>query len=69
MTAAAHSGAAALPVRPGERRWTEAELAKVRDELSAEAAELREHALRLEAHLNLDAHLNAGQPAAEALKH
>ena len=41
MTAAAHSGAAALPVRPGERRWTEAELAKVRDELSAEAAELR----------------------------
>ena len=41
MTAAAHSGAAALPVRPGERRWTEAELAKVRDELSQEAAELR----------------------------
>ena len=38
MTAAAHSGAAALPVRPGERRWTEAELAKVRDELAAEAA-------------------------------
>jgi DnaK suppressor protein len=37
LTAAAHSGAAALPVRPGERRWTEAELAKVRDE----AAELR----------------------------
>src|ERR1700740_1501810 len=41
MTAAAHSGAAALPVRPGERRWTEAELAKIRDELAREAAELR----------------------------
>jgi len=41
MTAAAHSGAASLPVRSGERPWTEAELAKVRDELSAEAAELR----------------------------
>ena len=41
MTAEARSGAAALPVRPGERRWTEAELAKVRDSLAAEAAELR----------------------------
>src|SRR5499427_659945 len=41
MTAAAHSGAAALPVRPGERRWTEREIAELRDELSTEAAELR----------------------------
>jgi DnaK suppressor protein len=41
MTAAARSGAAALPVRQGERRWTEAELGKVRDQLAAEAAELR----------------------------
>ena len=41
MTAAAHSGAAALPVRPGERRWTEAELAGVRETLAAEVAELR----------------------------
>src|SRR5258707_9399600 len=41
MTAAARSGAAALPVRPGERRWTEGELAKVRDKLAAEAEELR----------------------------
>jgi DnaK suppressor protein len=41
MTATAHSGAAALPVRPGERRWTEAEVAKVRDQLAAEAAALR----------------------------
>ncbi len=41
MTAAARSGAAALPVRRGERRWTESELAKLRDALAAEAAELR----------------------------
>jgi DnaK suppressor protein len=41
MTSVARSGAAALPVRHGERRWTEAELAKVHDQLAAEAAELR----------------------------
>ena len=41
MTAAARSGAAALPVRPGERRWTGSELSKLRDTLAAEAAELR----------------------------
>ena len=41
MTATAHSGAAAHPVRQGEKRWTEAELAEVRDQLSAEAASLR----------------------------
>jgi DnaK suppressor protein len=38
---AVRSGAAALPVRHGERRWTEAELARVRDALAAEVAELR----------------------------
>jgi RNA polymerase-binding transcription factor len=41
MTATAHTNAAALPVRPGEGPWTEAELAEVRDQLEAEAAELR----------------------------
>jgi DnaK suppressor protein len=41
LTATAHSGAAALPVRPGEKRWTEAELEVVRSELAAEAAALR----------------------------
>jgi DnaK suppressor protein len=41
MTAAEQTGAAALPVRQGERRWTEAELARVHDQLAAEAAELR----------------------------
>jgi DnaK suppressor protein len=48
LTAAARSGAAALPVRPGERRWTEAELTKVRDLLAAEAAGLREDIDRAE---------------------
>lgn len=41
MTSVARSGAAALPVRQGERRWTEAELAALHDQLAAEAAELR----------------------------
>lgn len=41
MTAAAHSGAASLPVRHGERRWTEAEIAKVRNQLAEEAAGLQ----------------------------
>jgi DnaK suppressor protein len=41
MTATAHSGAAALPVRPGEKRWTQAEIAELRDELATEAAALR----------------------------
>jgi len=41
MTAAAHQGAAELPVRPGEKPWTGLELAKVRKELEAEAAGLR----------------------------
>jgi DnaK suppressor protein len=41
VTATAHSGAAALPVRPGEKRWTEAELEAVRSELATEAAALR----------------------------
>jgi DnaK suppressor protein len=41
MTATAHSGAAALPVRRGEKRWTEAEVAELRDQLAAEVAALR----------------------------
>jgi DnaK suppressor protein len=41
MTAAAQSGAADFPVREGERRWTRAEIAKVRWQLAEEAAELQ----------------------------
>ena len=48
MTAAARSGAAALPVRPGERHWTDTELAQVRAQLAAEAAALREDIGRAE---------------------
>ncbi len=42
MTAAARPGAAALPVRPGEKPWTGQEVAEVRKELEAEAAGLRD---------------------------
>jgi DnaK suppressor protein len=41
MTATAHSGAAALPVRRGEKRWTEAEIAELRGQLATEVAALR----------------------------
>jgi DnaK suppressor protein len=41
MATAKRSGAAALPVRRGEKPWTEAELGKVRGELEAEVAGLR----------------------------
>jgi DnaK suppressor protein len=41
MAKATRSGAAALPVRPGEKRWTAAEIAKVRGALETEIAELR----------------------------
>jgi DnaK suppressor protein len=48
MTATAHTGAAALPVRPGERRWTEREIAQVRDQLATEAAAMRADITRAE---------------------
>jgi DnaK suppressor protein len=51
MTAAARSGAAALPVRPGEKPWTEAELAKVRKELEGELAGLRADISRAESEI------------------
>lgn len=41
MAAGARSGAAALPVRPGEKPWSEAELKKVREQLLEEVAGLR----------------------------
>ena len=41
MTAAAQSGAADLPVRQGERRWTDAEISQVRQQLAEDVAELR----------------------------
>jgi len=41
MAAAKRSGPAALPVRRGEKPWTEAELGKVHGALEAEIVELR----------------------------
>jgi DnaK suppressor protein len=41
MTAAAQSDAAGLPVREGERRWTQTEITKVRWQLAEEATELQ----------------------------
>jgi DnaK suppressor protein len=38
MAATTRSGATALPVRSGEKRWTEAELAELREELESEIA-------------------------------
>jgi RNA polymerase-binding transcription factor len=40
MAAATGAGAAALPVRPGEKPWTDAELKKLRQQLQAEIAGL-----------------------------
>jgi DnaK suppressor protein len=41
MAEATRSGAATLPVRPGEEPWTDAELDEIRTELEAEITELR----------------------------
>ena len=51
MAAATRSGAAALPVRSGEQRWTEAELAKVREQLESEIAELRAEIAKAESEI------------------
>jgi DnaK suppressor protein len=69
VTAAARSGAAALAVRPGEKRWTETELAKVRKELEAEVAGLREDISRAESEIAerlSDAVGDAGDDQADA---
>src|ERR1700734_3378695 len=43
MTAAPHSSAAELPVRPGEAPWTDAELAELRVELGEVQAHISAH--------------------------
>lgn len=48
MTAAAQSDAAGFPVRDGERRWSRAEITKVRWQLAEEAAELQAEINRAE---------------------
>ena len=69
MTATARSGAAALPVRTGEKPWTETELVKVRKELEAEAAGLRADISRAESQIAerlSDAVGDAGDDQADA---
>jgi DnaK suppressor protein len=69
MTATARSGAAALPVRPGEKPWTEKELAEVRQELEAEAAGLRQDISSAESEIAArlgDAVGDAGDDSADA---
>ena len=69
MAAAARSGAAALPVRPGENPWTEAELDKVRKELLAEAEGLRADIAEAEAEVaerRGDSVMSAGDDQADA---
>jgi DnaK suppressor protein len=69
MTATARTGAAALPVRPGEKPWTEKELAEVRQELEAEAAGLRQDISSAETEIAArlgDAVGDAGDDSADA---
>ncbi len=69
MTATARSGAAALPVRPGEKPWTEKELAGVRRELEDEASGLRQDISTAESEVAArlgDAVGDAGDDSADA---
>lgn len=68
MTAAAQSDAAGLPIREGEKRWTEAEIIELRDQLAAEAAELRAEIERAESDIANrlgDAVIDAGDDQAD----
>ena len=69
MAATTRTGAAALPVRSGEKRWTEAELAKVRKELESEISELRAKISKAESEIAErmgDAVADAGDDQADA---
>jgi RNA polymerase-binding transcription factor len=69
MATAKRSGAAALPVRPGEKPWTDAELDKVRAELEAEVSELRTNIDQAESEVAErlgDAVVGAGDDQADA---
>lgn len=69
MAATTRSGAAALPVRSGEKRWTEAELAEVRKELESEITGLRAEISKSESEIAErmgDAVADAGDDQADA---
>ena len=68
MTAAAQSDAAGFPIREGEERWTEAEITELRDQLAAEAADLRAEIERAESDIASrlgDAVIDAGDDQAD----
>jgi DnaK suppressor protein len=69
MAAAAGSSAAALPVRPGEKPWTEAELKKVREQLQTDIAGLNADISEAESAIAErlgDAAVDAGDDPADA---
>ncbi|HEY3734038.1 MAG TPA: TraR/DksA C4-type zinc finger protein [Streptosporangiaceae bacterium] len=69
MAEATRSGAAALPVRPGEKDWTEAELGEVRAELESEVTGLRADIAKAESAIAErigDAVADAGDDQADA---
>jgi DnaK suppressor protein len=69
MAATTRSGATALPVRSGEKRWTEAELAELREELESEITELRAEISKAESEIAArigDAVADAGDDQADA---
>lgn len=68
MTAAAQSNAAGFPIREGEDRWTDYEITEIRDQLAAEAAELRAEIERAESDIASrlgDAVIDAGDDQAD----
>jgi len=68
MTAAAQSDAAGFPIREGEERWTEADITELRDQLAAEAADLRAEIERAESDIAIrlgDAVIDAGDDQAD----
>lgn len=68
MTAAAQSDAAGFPIREGEDRWTDTEIAELRDQLAAEATELRAEIDRTESDIANrlgDAVIDAGDDQAD----
>ena len=69
MAATTRSGAAALPVRSGEKRWTETELNELRQELESEIIELRAEISKAESEIADrmgDAVADAGDDPADA---
>lgn len=68
MTAAAQSDAAGFPIRDGEERWTDTEVAEIRDQLATEAVELHAEIERAESDIASrlgDAVIDAGDDQAD----